>query len=540
MTKKIALLSLFTVLSFCAFAVVSKTISLSTSGTLNTILTNTELSTITSLTITGNIDARDFKTMRDSMPVLANINIGAVNIIEYTGTEGTAGNTIIAYIANKIPDKALAKIYPGDGVLKSIILPLTANSIGNSAFYSCRGLSGDLVIPSTITYIGNSAFTHCSGFTGTLTIPESVQTIGKGAFSYCSGLTGSLSIPPSITSIENETFYKCSGLNGFLTIPNSVTSIGNYAFAYCSGLTGDLIIPNSVKKIDHSAFLSCSGFTGVLSIPSSLSVIERRVFNGCSNLSGQLTIPSSITVINESAFGNCSSFTGSLIIPSTVQIMGNMIFEYCSGIESVTISASVNSFGYGAFQYCSNLSEINITSNINTIPYVAFFKCTKLKTFTIPPTITSIEEQAFSGCNNLIAIIANKNTPIDLRSTSLVFLGVNKSNCILYVPENSRNLYANAFQWKDFINIIEMTSVSVKLELANRLKLFPNPTTSSFQINGFSGIANVTILDLSGNILTKKTIIENECISLSSFPQATYIVKITTQHETIEKKIIKQ
>ncbi len=50
-------------------AQVTETANVTTPGTLNTVA-NAYLSTVTNLTVTGIIDARDFKTMRDSMPLL--------------------------------------------------------------------------------------------------------------------------------------------------------------------------------------------------------------------------------------------------------------------------------------------------------------------------------------------------------------------------------------------------------------------------------------------------------------------------------------
>ncbi|HEX7583948.1 MAG TPA: hypothetical protein VF373_04615, partial [Prolixibacteraceae bacterium] len=60
--------------TFLLHAQVSKTVNV-TAGSLSLALTNTEKSTITNLTLTGTIDARDFKTMRDSMTVLAEIDL---------------------------------------------------------------------------------------------------------------------------------------------------------------------------------------------------------------------------------------------------------------------------------------------------------------------------------------------------------------------------------------------------------------------------------------------------------------------------------
>ncbi len=54
--KKTLLLFLCFSLSVLANAIVSKTINLTTAGTLSTALTSTELTTVTNLTVTGKID----------------------------------------------------------------------------------------------------------------------------------------------------------------------------------------------------------------------------------------------------------------------------------------------------------------------------------------------------------------------------------------------------------------------------------------------------------------------------------------------------
>ena len=84
-------------------AQVSKKI-LVAAGSLKTTLTDNELNTITNLTIEGTIDARDFKTMRDNMPLLAVIDLSGVFVEAYTGTEGTSWRT--TYTENVFPEYA--------------------------------------------------------------------------------------------------------------------------------------------------------------------------------------------------------------------------------------------------------------------------------------------------------------------------------------------------------------------------------------------------------------------------------------------------
>ena len=105
-------------------------------------------------------------------------------------------------------------------------------------------------LPNSVTSIGNSAFSGCSGLTS-VTIPDSVTSIETGAFQGCSGLT-SITIPNSVTTIGNYAFGGCSSLTS-VTIGNSVTSIGGYSFQGCSGLTS-VTVPNSVTSIGSNAF----------------------------------------------------------------------------------------------------------------------------------------------------------------------------------------------------------------------------------------------------------------------------------------------
>ena len=73
-------------------------------------------------------------------------------------------------------------------------------SIGNNAFYGCKGLTS-VTIPNSVTSIGSSAFRNCSGLTS-VTIPNSVTSIGVCAF------TG-VDIPTIISLIENP--FKITG-----------------------------------------------------------------------------------------------------------------------------------------------------------------------------------------------------------------------------------------------------------------------------------------------------------------------------------------
>jgi hypothetical protein len=116
-----------------------------------------------------------------------------------------------------------------------------------------------VILKDGVTTVGNFAFYFCKGLTS-ITIPDSVTSLGDGAFGYCSSLT-SITIGDSVTSIGNSTFNGCSSLTS-VTIPDSVTSLGDRAFQSCSSLTS-ITIPDSVTSIGDVAFRGCFSLTSV-------------------------------------------------------------------------------------------------------------------------------------------------------------------------------------------------------------------------------------------------------------------------------------
>ena len=212
--------------------------------------------------------------------------------------------------------------------IKTVTIGDGITSIGDYAFYSCRGLT-ELTLPNSVTSIGNpnsvtsignSAFGGCSGLekitvdggnkrydsrdncnsiieTGTNTlivgcknsvIPNSVTSIGDGAFRGCSGLT-ELTLPSSVKSIGGYAFSECSGLTK-LTLPDSLESIGDGAFRGCSGLT-ELILPNSVTSIGGYAFAYCSGLSKITSLAEIPPVCDSEVFDGVNKTNCELIVP---------------------------------------------------------------------------------------------------------------------------------------------------------------------------------------------------------------------------------------------------------
>lgn len=129
-------------------AQISKTVTITTPGTLSTFFTTSEQASVTNLTISGNIDARDMAFVRDKLKVLSVINLSAAKISLYVGTAGTYAGISLVYPANELPmysfyNDNTNKFKPS---LTSVTLPTTITSIGYLAFYYCWNITGTFSI----------------------------------------------------------------------------------------------------------------------------------------------------------------------------------------------------------------------------------------------------------------------------------------------------------------------------------------------------------------------------------------------------------
>lgn len=483
-------------------------------------------STITTLTVNGSIDARDFKTIRDSMEALTSLDLSNAVIEAYNGYYGTSyADSSVSYPVNTLPEGAL---------------------------YFKRELNS-LVLPEGIIALDNHSIDHCSGLSS-LIIPSTVSTLGDGALARLYSLD-SLILPNSLTSIGEGCFWLCIELTS-ITNSDSLTSIGERAFESCEKLTS-IAIHALVNNIGYMAFSNCGAEINVNAGNPNYSSHEGVLYN---KEKTELII--------------CPiSKTGNYIIPSSVISLEDYAFLNCTNLDSTTIPASLTNHGNGSFRYTTakisvdaantnyssqdgvlfnkdkttlitcpiSISEYIIPNSVTNIESSAFYNSRELTTVTIPSSVTSIGESAFAHCQKILSVYVNWPAPSEINIQSYAFSGT-QIGSTLYVPEGTKSAYEATGLFNAFSNIIEMSTSAVNdiFSYSKLIEIYPNPAHDRLFIKNIEDSNSVIVIfDSHGKIVISKQL-DNNYIDISNLENGMYFIKAMNSNNTYIQKLIKK
>lgn len=373
-------------------------------GELSSRLTDTK---VTELTITGSLDARDFKYMADKYNDLTAVDLSGAKILAYEGAEPVFGQQI-TYQANEIPQTSFF-----GKPLTSVVLPSGVRIVGYAAFAGCEGIT-QIEFPASLDSISGYAFS-ATGFT-TLALPATVTKIGEGAFSRCEKLT---SATVEAGHIGAKAFFADAALTD-VKFGSGVTAIGNGAFAGCKSLaTLRWSDATQLALIGNEAFIATQMSDAALAKFQKLSTLGAWAYAGTPV--EEVTLPESVKEVGDGAFFYATHVTN-LVLPS-----------------KVTKVAPYLTAG-------TNVANTNIWGNdITRIGDFALYNLSDIDRLTIPSQVTYIGTKAMAGMTGLTRITA-KPTTVPLLGHD-VWAGVEQKEVELAAASAN---YLSAMQWNEF------------------------------------------------------------------------------------------
>ena len=172
-----------------------------------------------------------------------------------------------------------------------------------------------------------------------------------------------------------------------------------------------------------------------------------------------LSIPKSVTYLTNSLFEGCNIDTLILDIP-TIEIW----FQGLLNIKNVRFTENVETIGYNSFWGCKNLKNCIIGDKVRIVGNNAFTHCEGLKEISFGKSVEIIGSSALWDSDFEIVTSLNPSPP-EFPQNTTPFNDVVYETAILYVPEESINLYKHAPGWSRFYRIKGTTSIiSCKLD----------------------------------------------------------------------------
>ena len=321
-----------------ATAQVSKTYYVSKPGTLISMMTEEEANSITHLTLTGKLNAEDFRHLRDEFPSLKVLDISNAEIKMYSGKAGTYPNgKFYIYMANFVPAYAFSNVVngmtKGKQTLDKIILSEKIKNIEDAAFKGCENLKICQIRKKTAPNLLPEALADSvTAIFVPLGSSDAYRFKNRWEnFAFIEGEPLEATIQVGAMGKLEEEILK-SGLQprdiNFLTIegkldnadfklirdymPNLVsldisktnaTSIPDFTFSQKKYLL-KIKLPHNLKTIGQRVFSNCGRLAGTLELPASVTAIEFGAFMGCDNLRYVLATGDKITTLGDELFGN--------------------------------------------------------------------------------------------------------------------------------------------------------------------------------------------------------------------------------------------
>ena len=343
---------------------------------------------VTSLTVTGTMNAEDFYFIADQLRKLTTVDLTNVTVVACR----TAGRHYWQqdFDAGELPAGTF-----GDMPLRNVKLPSSLKWIGKAAFAGCSALTS-VTFPTALDSIGDYAFAACSALK-TVTLPASVKKVGRGAFMRCT----------SLTTLQ-------------------VTS------------------PSQLQQMDATALMDCPALTTV-NLGKALKSMGERSLAGTGVTNLDLSGSTSLNELGDWAM--VLTPVAQAKLPSSIQTMGKGAFLYDTTLGNITLGGNLPELSDYLFAG-TGLESIDLTG-VNALGDYALYNIDRMSVVELPATVTWLGTRSMAGMIGMTAITSNATEVPELGEN--VWQGVAQNQVPLTVPSSAMALYQEAEQWKEFL-----------------------------------------------------------------------------------------
>ena len=379
--------------------------------------------------------------------------------------DGLFANTAITSFNIPFGIEEIYSAFNGCNNLNNVTFPSTLKYINQRSFYGCSSLTNvnlpndlryigayafqnsglsNIVFPDTLLSISSSAFSRCN--ISTINVPASVTTIDGNPFAY-NPLTS------IIVDSNNTKFSDGNGSNCVITISSNSLIIG------CS----QTIIPQGITTIGPAAFCG----SDITSIDlQGITTIGLNAFLDCTSLTTLLNT-NDIRYVGGGAFNNCAlrSISFSSLSDYYDDTSYLQPLSYCSSLESISVSNPGSYYDGGnciihTFQQLSPNRTINrlvsgckntvIPNGVTHIQKYAFCGATGLISIDVPASVESFGGQTFKDCTSMTSITVRSITPPEISGPNTSYSDLPSNIQNIYVPSESVAAYKAASGWSEF------------------------------------------------------------------------------------------
>ena len=345
---------------------------------------------ITSLIVTGTMNASDFYFIDDHLKHLESLDLSGATVVpcnvpvtRYFKSE---------FAADELPVAALADMPK----LAAIVLP--------------RGLK----------VIGQGALAGCDRLTA-ITFPDNLETIGDYAFAGCSALQH-VTLPPAVVTVGKGAFMRCGALERFEAAPSSqLASLGDWALMDCQALTHIDLGP-SLQSIGERALAG-----------TQLTVLDLSGSPRLEQVGDWLMV---LTPVEQAK------------MPGSLKRMGDGIFLCDSTLTHIDLSTKLTAVSDYLLAGTALTGDLTLPA-VETVGNFALYNVSTLSSVALPATLTFMGNRAMAGMTGMTALSCRASNVPELGDE--VWAGVNQSQVPLDIPPAARFKYRDADQWREFL-----------------------------------------------------------------------------------------